>query len=73
MESGSQEIYVQPFPGLGAKIRISTQTGGTPLVAQREGVVLLVISPGAAVAGRGQLVRRAPPPRPGEAVNRGWS
>ncbi|HTS61119.1 MAG TPA: hypothetical protein VMH28_03795 [Candidatus Acidoferrales bacterium] len=30
MESGSQEIYVQPFPELGAKIRISTQTGGTP-------------------------------------------
>src|SRR5262249_2809174 len=27
MESGGQEIYVQPFPGPGAKVRISQQGG----------------------------------------------
>jgi serine/threonine-protein kinase len=30
MESGSREVYVQPFPGLGAKVRISTQGGYAP-------------------------------------------
>jgi dipeptidyl aminopeptidase/acylaminoacyl peptidase len=29
-ESGAAEIYVQPFPGPGAKIRISTQGGQWP-------------------------------------------
>ena len=29
-ESGSSEIYVQPFPGPGAKVRISTQSGAFP-------------------------------------------
>jgi Tol biopolymer transport system component len=28
MESGIDEVYVQPFPGPGAKVRISTQGGG---------------------------------------------
>ena len=30
MESGTQEIYVQPFPGPGGKTRISTQGGEAP-------------------------------------------
>jgi serine/threonine-protein kinase len=30
MESGSQEVYVQPFPGPGAKTRISPQMGSWP-------------------------------------------
>ncbi len=29
-ESGAQEVYVQPFPGPGAKVRISVQGGGWP-------------------------------------------
>jgi len=29
-ESGAQEIYVQPFPGPGAKVRISQQSGSWP-------------------------------------------
>jgi len=29
-ESGTDEVYVQPFPGPGAKTRISTQGGGAP-------------------------------------------
>src|SRR5206468_4361084 len=29
-ETGSREVYVQPFPGSGAKIRISTQSGYAP-------------------------------------------
>jgi len=30
MDSGAEEVYVQPFPGPGAKTRISTQGGQTP-------------------------------------------
>jgi len=30
LESGATEIYVQPFPGPGAKVRISTQGGSAP-------------------------------------------
>ena len=29
-ESGANEVYVQPFPGPGPKVRISTQGGGAP-------------------------------------------
>jgi dipeptidyl aminopeptidase/acylaminoacyl peptidase len=30
-ESGSQEVYVQPYPGPGEKVRVSTSGGGEPL------------------------------------------
>ena len=30
-ESGGQEVYVQPYPGPGEKIRVSTSGGGEPL------------------------------------------
>ncbi len=30
LESGASEIYVQPFPGPGAKVRISTEGGSAP-------------------------------------------
>ena len=41
-ESGSYEVYVQPFPKTGAKHRITQQGGGeTPLVAGRKAAVLL--------------------------------
>ena len=43
-ESGRFEIYAQPFPGPGGKIRISTGGGGQAAVEQQwEGIVLRVV------------------------------
>jgi serine/threonine-protein kinase len=44
VETGSSEIYVQAFPGLGAKTRISTQGGSTPRWS-RDGAELIYRTP----------------------------
>jgi eukaryotic-like serine/threonine-protein kinase len=43
-ESGAPEIYAQPFPGPGAKVRVSTN-GGTQVRWRRDGKELFYIAP----------------------------
>jgi dipeptidyl aminopeptidase/acylaminoacyl peptidase len=43
-ESGAAEIYIQPFPGSGAKVRVST-SGGTQVRWRRDGQELFYIAP----------------------------